>query len=64
MTSGGAEPGPVRLLISGLGRHGIVAATSQFVFEKGDVERAELARAMRWHLQDRIIVYENRAVVL
>jgi formyltetrahydrofolate deformylase len=28
-----------------------------------DIERIVLARAVRWHLQDRIIVHENRTVV-
>jgi formyltetrahydrofolate deformylase len=35
MTSGAAEPGPVRLLISCPDRHGIVAGVSQFLFEEG-----------------------------
>jgi formyltetrahydrofolate deformylase len=28
-----------------------------------DIERTVLARAVRWHLQDRVIVHENRTVV-
>jgi formyltetrahydrofolate deformylase len=28
-----------------------------------DVERTVLARAVRWHLEDRILVYGNRTVV-
>ena len=28
-----------------------------------DVERTALARAVRWHLEDRVIVYENKTVV-
>ena len=28
-----------------------------------DVERAVLARAVRWHLEDRILVYGNKTVV-
>ena len=28
-----------------------------------DIERTVLARAVRWHLEDRIIIHENRAVV-
>jgi formyltetrahydrofolate deformylase len=27
------------------------------------VERAVLARAVRWHLEDRILVYGNKTVV-
>jgi len=28
-----------------------------------DIERIVLARAVGWHLQDRVIVHENRTVV-
>jgi formyltetrahydrofolate deformylase len=28
-----------------------------------DVERTVLARAVRWHLEDRIVVHGNRTVV-
>jgi len=28
-----------------------------------DIERTVLARAVRWHLEDRIIVHNNRAIV-
>jgi len=36
----------------------------QDLVRKGrDVERAVLARAVRWHLEDRVLVYENKTVV-
>jgi len=28
-----------------------------------DIERTVLSRAVRWHLEDRMIVYENKTVV-
>ncbi len=28
-----------------------------------DIERTVLARAVRWHLEDRVVVYENKTVV-
>ncbi len=28
-----------------------------------DIEKAVLARAVRWHLEDRLLVYRNRTVV-
>jgi formyltetrahydrofolate deformylase len=28
-----------------------------------DIERVVLARAVRWHLEDRVLVHENRTVV-
>jgi formyltetrahydrofolate hydrolase len=28
-----------------------------------DIERTVLARAVRWHLEDRVLVHENRIVV-
>jgi formyltetrahydrofolate deformylase len=28
-----------------------------------DIERQVLARAVKWYLQDRIIVYENKTIV-
>ena len=28
-----------------------------------DLERTVLARAVRWHLEDRILVYQNKTVV-
>jgi formyltetrahydrofolate deformylase len=28
-----------------------------------DLERTVLARAVRWHLDDRILVYDNKTVV-
>lgn len=28
-----------------------------------ELERTVLARAVKWHLEDRILVYENRTVV-
>ena len=28
-----------------------------------DIERVVLARAVQWHLQDRVLVHENRTVV-
>ena len=28
-----------------------------------DIERSVLARAVRWHLEDRVLVHENRTVV-
>ena len=29
-----------------------------------DVERVTLARALRWHLDDRVLVHEGRTIVL
>jgi len=29
-----------------------------------DLEKAVLARAVRWHLEDRVLVYGNKTVVL
>jgi formyltetrahydrofolate deformylase len=38
--------------------------TVEDLVRKGrDVERSVLARAVRWHLEDRILVYGNRTVV-
>ena len=28
-----------------------------------DIERIVLARAVKWHLEDRVLLYENRTVV-
>jgi formyltetrahydrofolate deformylase len=28
-----------------------------------DIERTVLARAVKWHLEDRVLVHENRTVV-
>jgi len=34
------------------------------LIEKGrDLERQVLARAVKWHLEDRVLVYENKTVV-
>ncbi|HIO52212.1 MAG TPA: formyltetrahydrofolate deformylase [Phycisphaerales bacterium] len=38
-------------------------AVSNLVHKGRDIERTVLARAVRWHLEDRIIVHANRAVV-
>jgi formyltetrahydrofolate deformylase len=38
-------------------------AVDDLVRKGRDVERAVLARAVRWHLEDRILVYGNRTVV-
>jgi formyltetrahydrofolate deformylase len=38
-------------------------AVEDLVRKGRDVERAVLARAVRWHLEDRILVYGNRTVV-
>ncbi|MDP6542064.1 MAG: formyltransferase family protein, partial [Phycisphaerales bacterium] len=36
---------------------------SEMIRKGRDIERTVLARAVRWHLQDRIIVHNNRAIV-
>jgi formyltetrahydrofolate deformylase len=38
-------------------------ATGELAAIGRDIERIVLARAVRWHLQDRVIVHENRTVV-
>jgi formyltetrahydrofolate deformylase len=38
-------------------------AVADLVRKGRDVERAVLARAVRWHLEDRILVYANKTVV-
>jgi formyltetrahydrofolate deformylase len=38
-------------------------ATDELAAIGRDIERIVLARAVRWHLQDRVIVHENRTVV-
>jgi formyltetrahydrofolate deformylase len=38
-------------------------AISNLIHKGRDIERTVLARAVRWHLEDRIIVHANRAVV-
>ena len=45
------------LLVSGPDRRAIVAAVGR------DIERTVLSRAVQWHLQDRVIVDENRTLV-
>ena len=40
-------------------RHGVADLTSL----GQDIERVVLARAVRWHLEDRVLVHENRTVV-
>jgi formyltetrahydrofolate deformylase len=45
------------LLVSGSDRRAIVAAIGR------DIERTVVSRAVHWHLQDRVIVDENRTVV-
>jgi formyltetrahydrofolate deformylase len=39
------------------------ATVADFVRTGGDIERAVLARAVRWHLEDRILVHEKKTVV-
>ena len=39
-------------------------AVSDLVRKGRDVERIVLARAVRWHLDDRILVHGNKTVVL
>jgi formyltetrahydrofolate deformylase len=38
-------------------------AVTDLVRKGRDVEKAVLARAVRWHLEDRVLVYGNRTVV-
>ena len=63
-----------RLLITCPDRPGIVAAVSQFRVDHRcsvddlrrlgrHVERAVLARAVGWHLEDRVIVHQNSTIV-
>jgi len=39
------------------------ATVADFVRTGADIERAVLARAVRWHLEDRILVHERKTVV-
>jgi formyltetrahydrofolate deformylase len=39
------------------------ATVADFVRTGADIERAVLARAVRWHLEDRILVHEKKTVV-
>jgi formyltetrahydrofolate deformylase len=39
------------------------ASISDLVRKGRDLERTVLARAVRWHLEDRILVYQNKTVV-
>ena len=50
-----------RLLVSCPERPGIVSAVAGFLDRR--IERTVLARAVRWHLEDRVLVHENRTVV-
>jgi formyltetrahydrofolate hydrolase len=49
-----------RLVITCPDRPGIVAAVSRL---GRHVERAVLARAVGWHMEDRVIVHQNSTIV-
>ena len=59
--TGDLDEGPIieQDVIRASHRHSV-----QDLVEKGrDVERTVLSRAVRWHLEDRVLVHGNRTVV-
>jgi len=55
------DDGPI--IEQDVGRVSHRATVADFVRTGADIERAVLARAVRWHLEDRILVHERKTVV-
>ncbi|PNH12283.1 Formyltetrahydrofolate deformylase [Tetrabaena socialis] len=61
------------LLLQCPDQKGVIAAVSQLLYGFGcnisssdqgrDLERLVLARALRWHLDDRVIIHNNKTIV-